>query len=110
MDTSKAGIYTSIAKLASLLDSTVDGLGGVAVAGGGLSEEVPLVTIHTEKSEFIVKEYSGRTVVFRVPAIKDTGGGDDTAEEIMGGEADEDGTVNDEADKSFYTTKSDPNP
>ena len=110
MDTSKAGIYTSIAKLASLLDSTVDGLGGVAVAGGGLSEEVPIVTIHTEKSEFIVKEYSGRTVVFRVPAIKDTGGGDDTAEEIMGGEADEDGTVNDEADKSFYTTKSDPNP
>jgi hypothetical protein len=99
MDTSRAGIYTSIAKLASLLDSTVDGLG----AAGGSEEEVPLVTIYTEKSEFIVKEYSGRTVVFRVPAIEDTGG-DDTAGEGV------DGNVNVEADKTFCTTKSDPNP
>jgi len=105
MDTSLAGIYTSIAKLASLLDSTVDGLG----AAGGSEEEVPLVTIYTEKSEFIVKEYSGRTVVFRVPAIEDTGGDDTADETIMGGEG-VDGNVNVEADKTFCTTKSDPNP
>lgn len=60
IDASRSGVYTSIAKLASLLDNTVDGT-------GGQHQEVPLVSIQTDKSALLVKEYGGRTVVFRVP-------------------------------------------
>ncbi|KAL3822249.1 hypothetical protein ACHAXA_005882 [Cyclostephanos tholiformis] len=62
IDASRSGIYTSIAKLASELDGTVDGSGG-----GDNSNDMPLVSIQTEKSALLVKEYGGRTVVFRVP-------------------------------------------
>mmetsp|Transcript_23942 Transcript_23942/g.51215 ORF Transcript_23942/g.51215 Transcript_23942/m.51215 type:complete len:168 (-) Transcript_23942:15-518(-) len=82
IDASHSGVYTSIAKLAAQLDSTVD--------GSGTSGEVPLVTIQTEKAALLVKEYGGRTVVFRVPAEADNSetagdgeqrvGGDDAAE------------------------------
>jgi hypothetical protein len=66
IDASRSGIYTSIAKLASQLDSTVDGSGG-----GNNSHDVPLISIQTEKSTLLVKEYGERTVVFRVPAKED---------------------------------------
>eukprot|EP00580_Thalassiosira_gravida_P008511 CAMPEP_0201643460 /NCGR_PEP_ID=MMETSP0493-20130528/28239_1 /ASSEMBLY_ACC=CAM_ASM_000838 /TAXON_ID=420259 /ORGANISM="Thalassiosira gravida, Strain GMp14c1" /LENGTH=180 /DNA_ID=CAMNT_0048117883 /DNA_START=28 /DNA_END=570 /DNA_ORIENTATION=- len=62
IDASQAGIYTSIAKLASMLDS------GSNVGSDQQQLEVPLVTIQTEKAALLVKEYGGRTVVFRVPA------------------------------------------
>ncbi len=66
IDASRSGIYTSIAKLASQLDSTVDGSG----VRNNL-QDVPLVSIQTEKSALLVKEYGGRTVVFRVPTEED---------------------------------------
>ena len=62
IDASKSGVYTAIAKLASQLDSTVSGSGSSSE-----QQEVPLVTIQTEKAALLVKEYGGRTVVFRVP-------------------------------------------
>lgn len=60
IDASQSGVYTAIAKLASQLDSTVDG-------SGNNQQEVPLVSIQTENAALLVKEYGGRTVVFRVP-------------------------------------------
>jgi hypothetical protein len=90
IDASRSGIYTSIAKLASQLDSTVDGSGG-----GNNPQDVPLVSIQTEKSALLVKEYGGRTVVFRVPTEEDksdaagNGGEDD---EGKGGDDNEAGT------------------
>eukprot|EP00579_Thalassiosira_antarctica_P022370 CAMPEP_0201991098 /NCGR_PEP_ID=MMETSP0904-20121228/93721_1 /ASSEMBLY_ACC=CAM_ASM_000553 /TAXON_ID=420261 /ORGANISM="Thalassiosira antarctica, Strain CCMP982" /LENGTH=126 /DNA_ID=CAMNT_0048545399 /DNA_START=79 /DNA_END=462 /DNA_ORIENTATION=+ len=60
IDASQSGVYTAIAKLASQLDSTVDG-------SRSNQQEVPLVSIQTEKAALLVKEYGGRTVVFRVP-------------------------------------------
>ena len=73
IDTSKSGVYTSIAKLASMLDSTVDGSSGGSAKNNTnqqqqqQQQEVPLVSIQTEKAALLVKEYGGRTVVFRVP-------------------------------------------
>jgi hypothetical protein len=64
IDASRSGIYTSIAKLASQLDSTVDGSGG-----RNNPQDLPLVLIQTEKSALLVKEYGGRTVVFRFPEL-----------------------------------------
>ena len=63
IDASRSGIYTSIAKLASQLDSTVDGSGG-----GDNSHDVPLISIQTEKSTLLVKEYGERTVVYNPSA------------------------------------------
>ncbi len=73
IDASRSGIYTSIAKLASLLDSTVDGSGG-----RNNPQDLPIVLIQTEKSALLVKEYGGRTVVFRFPSEegKSDAGGD----------------------------------
>lgn len=79
IDDSKSGIYTAIAKLAGQLDSTVEGSGGKSNQQG----EVPLVTIQTEKASLLVKEYGGRTVVFRCP----------NTEADKGGSASEDGEV-----------------
>lgn len=45
IDASRSGAYTAIAKLASQLDSTVDGSGGSRDRG-----DVPLVSIQTEKA------------------------------------------------------------
>jgi len=73
IDTSKSGVYTSIAKLASMLDSSVDGSSGGSAKHNTnqqqqqQQQEVPLVSIQTEKAALLVKEYGGRTVVFRVP-------------------------------------------
>ena len=67
IDAGKGGVYAAIAKLASQLDGTVDG-----TTGGG-PPEVPLVTIQTEKASLLVKEYGGRTVVFRCPSEADAG-------------------------------------
>jgi hypothetical protein len=70
IDASKSGIYTSIAKLASLLDTTIDGSSSNnkknTIKKG--NNEVPLVSIQTEQATLLVKEYGGRTIVFRVPA------------------------------------------
>ena len=75
IEASKSGIYTSIAKLASLLDSSVDGSSKTAAAKGNNikkgNNEVPLVSIQTDQATLLVKEYSGRTIVFRVPAEGD---------------------------------------
>lgn len=69
IDASKSGVFTAIAKLASQLDSTVDGTGSNL-------REVPLVSIQTEEAALLVKEYGGRTVVFRVPTDADKAAGD----------------------------------
>eukprot|EP01083_Nonionella_stella_P056120 147949_1 len=53
INTSQSGAYTSIAKLAAQLDSTVDG------SGNNSSQEVPLVSIQTESAALLVKEYGG---------------------------------------------------
>ena len=63
--TNNSGVYTSIAKLANMLDSTVDGSSGSS--SNSQQADVPLVSIQTEKAALLVKEYGGRTVVFRVP-------------------------------------------
>ena len=65
ISTNNSGVYTSIAKLANMLDSTVDGSSGSS--SNQQQAEVPLVSIQTEKAALLVKEYGGRTVVFRVP-------------------------------------------
>ncbi|KAL7465423.1 hypothetical protein ACHAXS_005744 [Conticribra weissflogii] len=64
IDASKSGVYTSIAKLAMLLDN----------GSKNNSNEVPLVSIQTDQAAFLVKEYGGRTVVFRVPASEEGNG------------------------------------
>ena len=65
ISTANSGVYTSIAKLANMLDNTVDGSG--SSSDSQQQAEVPIVSIQTEKAALLVKEYGGRTVVFRVP-------------------------------------------
>uniref|UniRef100_A0A6U0KGZ7 Late endosomal/lysosomal adaptor and MAPK and MTOR activator 5 n=1 Tax=Minutocellus polymorphus TaxID=265543 RepID=A0A6U0KGZ7_9STRA len=57
IDASKAGAYTSLARLAAQLDG-----------GGGV--EAPVISIETDNAATIVKEYAGHCVVMRVPASK----------------------------------------
>ena len=57
IDASKAGSYTSLARLATQLDG-----------GGGV--EAPVISIETDKAAIIVKEYAGHCVVLRVPTTK----------------------------------------
>lgn len=76
----KSGIFTSIAKLAMQLDSagggshvnnnnSNNGNGG----DGNNNNEVPLVSIQTDSAALLVKDYGGRTVVFRVPVLEAPG-------------------------------------
>ena len=61
-------MFCAIAKLASQLD------GGSEGNSNGSDGDVPSVTIQTENSAMIIKEYhGGRTVVFRVPVDNDGG-------------------------------------
>ena len=64
ISTNNSGVYTSIAKLANMLDSTID---GSSSSSNQQQADVPLVSIQTEKAALLVKEFGGRTVVFRVP-------------------------------------------
>mmetsp|Transcript_14109 Transcript_14109/g.29669 ORF Transcript_14109/g.29669 Transcript_14109/m.29669 type:complete len:130 (-) Transcript_14109:212-601(-) len=84
IDASKSGVYTSIAKLAMLLDN----------GSQDDSNEVPLVSIQTDQAAFLVKEYGGRTVVFRVPASE--GGNGDQVGEIENGDLGDGGITTDE--------------
>lgn len=71
IEASKSGIYTSIARIASLLDNTIDGSSASAKSNGSMKKEnneVPLISIQTDQATLLVKEYGGRTIVFRVPA------------------------------------------
>ena len=68
ISTTNSGVYTSIAKLANMLDNTVDGSG--SSSDSQQQAEVPIVSIQTEKAALIVKEYGGRTVVFKVPTTE----------------------------------------
>ena len=79
IDASKSGIYTSIAKLAGMLSSS----SGESNSSNNSNDkkgnnEVPLVSIQTERASLLVKEYGGRTIVFRVPnadeEMMDSGG------------------------------------
>ena len=86
INATNSGVYTSIAKLASQLDSTVDGSGNNT---NNQQQAVPLVTIQTDKAALLVKEYGGRTVVFRVPSEpekSDDVGAEDNADGQGGGE------------------------
>ena len=67
IDASKAGSYTSLARLATQLDG-----------GGGV--EAPVISIETDKAATIVKEYAGHCVVLRVPTTKVEEGGAADAE------------------------------
>jgi len=76
IDASKSGIYTSIAKLASLLDNTIDGPSSSSANKSNMKKgnnEVPLISIQTDQATLLVKEYGGRTIVFRVPAEVEDG-------------------------------------
>mmetsp|Transcript_7753 Transcript_7753/g.16596 ORF Transcript_7753/g.16596 Transcript_7753/m.16596 type:complete len:130 (-) Transcript_7753:206-595(-) len=84
IDASKSGVYTSIAKLAMLLDN----------GSQDDSNEVPLVSIQTDQAALLVKEYGGRTVVFRVPASE--GGNGDQVGEIENGDLGDGGITTDE--------------
>jgi hypothetical protein len=65
---SLSGVFCAIAKLASQLD------GGSEGNSNGSDGDVPSVTIQTENSAMLIKEYhGGRTVVFRVPVDNDGG-------------------------------------
>lgn len=82
IEASKSGIYTSIARIASLLDNTIDGSSASssssAKSNGNLKKEnneVPLISIQTEQATLLIKEYGGRTIVFRVPAEVDENAG-----------------------------------
>ena len=78
IEASKSGIYTSIARIAGLLDNTVDGSSASTSSSSTNKKdnnnmkketnEVPLISIQTEQATLLVKEYGGRTIVFRVPA------------------------------------------
>ena len=77
IEASKSGIYTSIARIAGLLDNTVDGSSASTSSSVKKdtttnmkkeNNEVPLISIQTEQATLLVKEYGGRTIVFRVPA------------------------------------------
>ncbi|KAK1735574.1 hypothetical protein QTG54_013737 [Skeletonema marinoi] len=82
IEASKSGIYTSIVKVASLLDNTIDGSSTSSSAKSNNmkkeNNEVPLISIQTEQATLLVKEYGGRTFVFRVPATDDSAGGRDS--------------------------------
>ena len=67
ISTNNSGVYTSIAKLANMLDNTVDGSSGSSSSNSPQQAKNPLVSIQTEKASLLVKEYGCRTVVFRVP-------------------------------------------
>lgn len=84
--TSQSGCYTAIAKLASQLDNTVDGQSTKNINNN--NGEMPLVTIQTEKAALLVKEYGGRTVVFRVPTEANVNGQQCGSELVMNGELD----------------------
>mmetsp|Transcript_14510 Transcript_14510/g.17508 ORF Transcript_14510/g.17508 Transcript_14510/m.17508 type:complete len:142 (+) Transcript_14510:79-504(+) len=60
IDSSKSGIYTSLVRLAAQIDH------------GGHTNDVPLITIETQDSAVLVKEYDGHTVALRVPKEQDT--------------------------------------
>eukprot|EP00986_Skeletonema_menzelii_P018494 scaffold26648_cov151-Skeletonema_menzelii.AAC.2 len=66
IEASKSGIYTSIARIAGLLKKE--------------NNDVPLISIQTEQATLLVKEYGGRTIVFRVPAeVDESAGGRDSS-------------------------------
>ena len=69
IDASKSGIYTSIAKLAGMLSSSSGESNSSNNSNNAKkgNNEVPLVSIQTERASLLVKEYGGRTIVFRVP-------------------------------------------
>ena len=67
ISTNNSGVYTSIAKLANMLDSTID---GSSSSSNQQQADVPLVSIQTEKAALLVKEYGGRTAVFKVPTTE----------------------------------------
>ncbi len=74
IDASKSGIYTSIAKLAGMLSSSSSSSSNSNTSNTSNNDnakkgnnEVPLVSIQTERASLLVKEYGGRTIVFRVP-------------------------------------------
>lgn len=73
IDASKSGIYTSIAKLAGMLSSSSSSSTSNSNKSSSNNNakkgnnEVPLISIQTERASLLVKEYGGRTIVFRVP-------------------------------------------
>jgi hypothetical protein len=72
IDASKSGIYTSIAKLAGMLSSSSSSSSSNNNSSKNNNakkgnNEVPMVSIQTERASLLVKEYGGRTIVFRVP-------------------------------------------
>jgi hypothetical protein len=81
IDASQSGTYTTLTKLASLLEGSMDGTahnsGGDNGAKGSEGEgqsaaaaAAPIVSIQTDKATILLKEYGGgRTVAVRVPNI-----------------------------------------
>lgn len=73
IDASQSGIYTSLTKLAGLLDGrkygTSNNHGSKGNEGGEAAVVAsPVVSIQTDKATILMKEYGGgRTVVFRIP-------------------------------------------
>jgi len=57
LDVSQSGVYTSLLRLASQLQQQ-----------GEATDSSPLITIETDTSAILVKEYDGHAVALRVPA------------------------------------------
>jgi Ragulator complex protein LAMTOR5 len=58
-ETGNSGVYTSLVRLASQLHQQGDSNG----------DATPLITIETEKSAVLVKEYDGHVIAVRVPSV-----------------------------------------
>uniref|UniRef100_A0A7S2UDJ8 Late endosomal/lysosomal adaptor and MAPK and MTOR activator 5 n=1 Tax=Attheya septentrionalis TaxID=420275 RepID=A0A7S2UDJ8_9STRA len=74
VDPSKSGVYTSIARMAAMLEGSRGG-------------DTPLICIETDKAAVLVKEYhGGHTVALRVPVSNREGtGAEDSVEDPNGG-------------------------
>jgi hypothetical protein len=71
IDSSNSGVYTNLVRLASQLQQQ-----------GEATDSAPLITIETDDSALLVKEYDGHAVALRVPstsaAAKEASNGEDT--------------------------------
>jgi hypothetical protein len=71
IDSSNSGVYTNLVRLASQLQQQ-----------GEATDSAPLITIETDASALLVKEYDGHAVALRVPitsASKEPSNGEDTS-------------------------------
>ncbi len=108
IDACQSGSYTSLTKLASLLDGTAHKSGGDNGAKGSEGEEesaaaaAPIVSIQTDKATILLKEYGGgRTVAVRVPNVVEVAEKDITS--VFG--ENQEGDPKDDSNKAAENTR-----